>query len=898
MTRSPATEPGSAALPSPATALATGASATEAAVDVSTTATAAPAGTVAPSGNNHSISVYVVSTVFSFGTVMSNTGDLPQRVRDRFRPHKHVRLQVRGRRDHALARLDHHDPVPQRAPEPVVDLPGHLGRPGPAAHGVIDDADPLGARQGRRQWIEIEGVQPGRDEELAGQLELDEQLPGGGQRSGRQAARRDDRHVDVARILDEDAGDAPCRVEEVEAEQVIDHAVGVHAARVEGLVLEQDAGFAAVHQPLQQSNVVVERRHLEQREVRDAQQMLVRALAVRWPVAPVAAYRTADDQVHRDPAAVHGHRLRGEVEDLVEPEGDEVTEHDLDDRPGSAQRHARRNTQDPALADRRGDHRVRVRGGEPPADLEGAAVGVENVLAQKADPGVLSENGVQRPIQIVCYPFERSHADLVVVRLPNGESVLYPNSAPIYMQVSLSPETLARAQKGSAVAPPRDPPGEILRDDGVPGRSRLQAPVVQYWSWSITCEEITTQVVAAGYVSCHVHGIRGPQVQRAVAAPDRAATAVVAGDRGTGARHRWGRQGRANGRRGTEHRPPGPGRAGPCRATAGACLAKARWRAQAGRDPRSRADTRSGSADGPGRRRRSHYATAMDLPVDADAVRRAAAHRAPGQRLRGTEAAQAGRLHLADEGQGGAGAPVRGLGRPVPVPERTGRRAPGGGLPGGERGRDQEGPRRRRPARRLVAVDRRGGDGAATRMARRGHRSRHDRPRRRDHPTLVAAVWTARPRDQRSAPGHLDMLVEQRARRPGQPHWAHRNGVPHAAGYVALEPDRTAAGGAAHHPRARTTTHPARGRGADHPGRRSPRRQGCGTRAGSRRPWHGRAGGCRNGHTPYLSWRMELQPAPEDLFPGTGWPGSLLGELIPRMARCGRLCDRIPYVLS
>src|SRR6266540_2283840 len=164
--------------------------------------------------------------------------------------------------------------------------------------------------------------------------------------------------------------------------------------------------------------------------------------------------------------------------------------------------------------------------------------------------------------------------------------------------------------------------------------------------------------------------------------------------------------------------------------------------------------------------------------------------------------------------------------------------------------------------------------------------------------TLVAAVWTARPRDQRSAPGHLDMLVEQRARRPGQPHWAHRNGVPHAAGYVALEPDRTAAGGAAHHPRARTTTHPARGRGADHPGRRSPRRQGCGTRAGSRRPWHGRAGGCRNGHTPYLSWRMELQPAPEDLFPGTGWPGSLLGELIPRMARCGRLCDRIPYVLS
>src|SRR6266542_3771575 len=32
----------------------------------------------------------------------------------------------------------------------------------------------------------------------------------------------------------------------------------------------------------------------------DAQQMLVRALAVRWPVAPVAAYRTADDQVHRD----------------------------------------------------------------------------------------------------------------------------------------------------------------------------------------------------------------------------------------------------------------------------------------------------------------------------------------------------------------------------------------------------------------------------------------------------------------------------------------------------------------------------------------------------------------------------------------------------------------------
>ena len=59
---------------------------------------------------------------------------------------------------------------------------------------------------------------------------------------------------------------------------------------------------------------------------------------------------------HRQLATRHEMRLRGTVDELVECEGDEVDEHDLEHRPQPGLRRPDRDTGDRSFADRRVDH--------------------------------------------------------------------------------------------------------------------------------------------------------------------------------------------------------------------------------------------------------------------------------------------------------------------------------------------------------------------------------------------------------------------------------------------------------------------------------------------------------------------------------------------------------------
>ena len=94
-------------------------------------------------------------------------------------------------------------------------------------------------------------------------------------------------------------------------------------------------------------------------DVRDAEQELLERLRVRRPVPAPAAHRRAHDERHRHLVVVHLAELRDPVHDLVEPEGDEVAEHDLEDRPLPAQRHPGGDAEERRLADRRREHAVR-----------------------------------------------------------------------------------------------------------------------------------------------------------------------------------------------------------------------------------------------------------------------------------------------------------------------------------------------------------------------------------------------------------------------------------------------------------------------------------------------------------------------------------------------------------
>ena len=170
--------------------------------------------------------------------------------------------------------------------------------------------------------------------------------------------------------------------------------------RVEQLVLDVDHRFVALQQGAQDRRRVVERRGGDDQEPRHAQEVLLEALAVGRPIPAVAARRHAHDHRAGDATGIHGGVLRHVVDDLVEGKRHEVAEHDLDDRPIAGHRQPGGDADHAGLADRGGQHPVRVSGRQAARDLEGAAVGIGDVLAQHDHPRIGLEEVVQGGIEL------------------------------------------------------------------------------------------------------------------------------------------------------------------------------------------------------------------------------------------------------------------------------------------------------------------------------------------------------------------------------------------------------------------------------------------------------------------------------------------------------------------
>jgi hypothetical protein len=93
------------------------------------------------------------------------------------------------------------------------------------------------------------------------------------------------------------------------------------------------------------------------------EEQLLQRLAVGGPITATAAHRRANDHRDVERASVHPGKLGETVDDLVGNEGDEISEHDLDDGSQPSECHPRGQADDPGLGDRGGDHTVRIGGG-------------------------------------------------------------------------------------------------------------------------------------------------------------------------------------------------------------------------------------------------------------------------------------------------------------------------------------------------------------------------------------------------------------------------------------------------------------------------------------------------------------------------------------------------------
>ena len=156
-------------------------------------------------------------------------------------------------------------------------------------------------------------------------------------------------------------------------------------APIEKLVLDEEDRPLVVDRGREQRADIVALTRRHDADVRDPEQELLERLGVRRPVAAPRAHRRAHDERHRHLVVVHLAELRDPVHDLVEPERDEVAEHDLEDGPLAAQRHSGGDAEERRLADRGREDAVGIRVAQPLRHLERSAVRIEDVLAEEND---------------------------------------------------------------------------------------------------------------------------------------------------------------------------------------------------------------------------------------------------------------------------------------------------------------------------------------------------------------------------------------------------------------------------------------------------------------------------------------------------------------------------------
>ncbi len=272
-------------------------------------------------------------------------------------------------------------------------------------------------------------------EEVEAQLVVHDQLPHGRltdidhaavrrQRDIRAMAAR--RSVRERRIVAARAGRR--RLFEIERRRVGD------LGRIQQLVLDEHGRALLVAGQLRQqpANPVTPRTG-DDAQARHAEEQALHALAVRRPVAPMAARRQADEDRTGDRVVVHVVKLGRVVDQLIGGQRREVREHDLGDRPQASEGQSVGDADNRGLRDRRREHLVRKPRREPARDLERAAVRIVHVLAEEHDAGIAFHRRVERLVECVDDPHRRlagigaqvGGRDRLVVHGPRAAAVIH-----------------------------------------------------------------------------------------------------------------------------------------------------------------------------------------------------------------------------------------------------------------------------------------------------------------------------------------------------------------------------------------------------------------------------------------------------------------------------------------
>ncbi len=137
----------------------------------------------------------------------------------------------------------------------------------------------------------------------------------------------------------------------------------------------------------------------QEAQSRDTKIELFERLAMGGAVPAPPAHRRADHQ--RDPnlVVVHPAEFGDVVDQLVGDQGDEIAEHDFDDRPQAAQRHPRRQPDHPRLGHRGRQDTPGKGRGQPAGDFESPAIRVQDILSQDNDALVVGERLMQGGVE-------------------------------------------------------------------------------------------------------------------------------------------------------------------------------------------------------------------------------------------------------------------------------------------------------------------------------------------------------------------------------------------------------------------------------------------------------------------------------------------------------------------
>ncbi len=159
-------------------------------------------------------------------------------------------------------------------------------------------------------------------------------------------------------------------------------------------------------------------------------EQVLRDSGCAWPVAAPAAARRADHQRHRD-VSEHAGELHGVVVELVHAERQEVREHHLGHRQEAGEREPDRRAGDARLADRRGDHAARERRRQALSDLERAAVGVVQVLAEQQRARVRFQQVLERGIERLAHVDARGQRRIARARVGAlGDAKMFEGTSP------------------------------------------------------------------------------------------------------------------------------------------------------------------------------------------------------------------------------------------------------------------------------------------------------------------------------------------------------------------------------------------------------------------------------------------------------------------------------------